>query len=491
MVVSMQSKGTRLVMLWLMLFLLVSCQRQESGPNFASYLSGAQPTTSPALSGAPGPEQVIRQVGEEVYYTLDTLVPPRGFRPVGMLDADHGYIISESETQTLWLYDYVRAEHQPVIDCSQSGGGIFLSEEIAFSERWLIWQEVEEVIGDAIPYKECSLWARDRRVEGGQAADILIVKDSIAMIHGYFLPFDNLSLDGDRLVYRYVDFSKGSCMSAVRLVDLRTLEERTLATANESSNRRINRCSIADSLVVWDVQIGYAINISGMPPQTRARYHLYTYQLDPEKLGPKEDALQQITMNRNFSAPFAYRGKFAAVITYPLTAYDYSLRSDIVFIDTTSEENSLSYLTTGNLTTATDYEVYLKESYFPLRYDGGLYGKRVFWRYQPFIGKKILTWGSSLPEHHVVLDMETYNFLALPVYFSDAYEGMVISQKIDPIYTLYASGDVVITGYTVEEIPWWPNLERIRVTPIPGLDADYLLFEHIENLEPPYILRIE
>jgi len=412
-----------------------------------------------------------------------------------MIDSTQGYLVSGDNSQTLWHYDYDRATLRPLIDYRGSESNI--AAEIVFNQRWLVWQEVRPLrtgASDLPPSRESLLWLRDLTAPQNEteepAADILIAIDIIANLHGFFLPFDCLSLDGDLLVYRHSDFSSGPRITSVCLVDLLSGEESILASVSELNGRRINNCSIADKLVVWDVQIGYQINISGLPPQSRARYNIFIYQLDPAKLGPKDSALRQVSLNRAYSFPVAYGGGFLAVFDYPLMDMNLTMRSDIVFIEPGQEDDRFCYLTTLKLTTTDSYAYYLQSVFAPQRYDSGYYASKHFWRYNPVVGKSMAAWSGNVPERYVVLDMKTWQFIALPVYFSDAYVDELIMKKYDAVVEVYSSGDVVITGYEVTELPWWPNLEKIRVTVLPGLDADYFYFEHLEELEGPYILRI-
>ena len=487
----MRSSVFKTAVLSALLLLLVSCQSNSGFPTFYGYRPPDQPAQSPALKSSPGPDQEVLRVGEEVYYNLTVLHPPAELRPVGMADTSRGYFSDREQFQVLWLFDFDSKVRHPVVD--YRGSDSRLASEIVFNDRWLVWQEVSPGKNPSTgirPYRECRLWLRDLSSLTDNNTDILLATSDILNLYGFFLPFDSLSLDDHYLVFRHSDYSTGPRITSVILVDLLNLDTQTLAIVSEENGRRINRCSIADSLVVWDVCLGYRVNLPGLPPRLGARYNLFTYQLDTSKLGSRDEALKQITLNRAYSSPFAWQGKFLAVVENVRTAYDYFSLSDIILIEPTPDDDRITFLTTADLSSSADFSFYLTDYYFANRYDDGFYATKNYWRYQPVAGNRFASWGSNLPEHHVVFDLEAMCFVALPVYFSDTYDDVIIMRKYTEIIEVLASGDVMVTGYDLQEIPWWPNLQNIRVTQIPGPSADYFYFEHIYDLEEPYILVV-
>jgi len=329
---------------------------------------------------------------------------------------------------------------------------------------------------------------------------------------GSYLPFDSLSLDGNSLVYRASSFDAGWRDTRVKLVQLDIETAWTIGAASAASGRQILRCSIDRQLIAWDVQINSqrthtirttrVLNAWSTPPEvvvvdepypqfpqlTEARYSLYTYQLDSSKLAFGASPERSITLNDDYYAPFVYQGTLLAVrqiapslawTDQPVGPSGSNLWVNYRTYGTAIVQINPAFGDGRILVRAHQYSRLLVAHYANLR------APRTTQRDSIHVGKRLLTWKSNVAERHIVFDMGTYTFIELPVFFADAYSDELAYSML--VKEIDASGRD-IGGVRV--FYYYPNLLNIRVTPIDGLDADYLYFEHIHGFGKPYLLRI-
>ena len=421
---------------------------------------------------------------------LSRLDPPVGFRPVGMTSSSEGYLLENGQSQTLWLYAYTSGERSIVLDYRDSK--LHIGKEIVFNQRWLIWLELDPLKADTdgIRRRTVRLVARDLASEDTEENTILD-EGICTAAEGFYLPFDSLALDGSNLAYRRSSFSGGLRDTEVVFIDLSQERLLVLDRARGVSGRQILNCSIADTLVAWDLQVNYQVEQPGFPPRSEARYSIYSYETDSSKLTPGSNPLTTLTRNDFFYNPCLYRGNLLALRFWPTRATWFMPRGGGMYVtplidhrtfDTGIVQINYQFGIGRLLVHQNEYALDLLEY---LIYTGS---PRSVQRSDFYAGRRLLSWQSNVGERHMVYDMDTFQFIELPVYFSDAYLSGVDLFRIVPMVDKLQVRFTDMNDLHLFTI--YPNLLNIRVTPIPGADADYLYFEHVYDLEPPYILVI-
>ena len=419
--------------------------------------------------------------------TLTRLDPPSGLKPVGMVSQSQGYLLDTLDYQRLYLYDYSQHTRTTLLDYRDSG--ITIGKELAFGNKWLVWLELGPFVrNDAgMREKEVRLVARDLSTD----KDTVLDRGYHASAQGFFLPFDKLSLEGDIFACRRSVFSGGIRDTEIVYINLAEMRLVVLDRARGSSGRLFAGCNISGSQIVWDLQINFSVEYPGFPPFDQARYSIYSFETDSTKLEPGVSSLTTLTRNDFFFAPAGYRGNLIALrfwepsivwIPPPRGAVEAPYRLDYNTFDTAIVQITPQYGVGRYLVydyeAVIDYKEYLVASNNP----------RTIQRSSFYIGTRLLSWQSSIPEQHLVYDLETYQILELPVYFGDAYQDEQLLARDVPVV------DKVRNRYQeyneMHQFIIYPNLAYIRVTPVPGAGADYLYFEHIYNLDPPYILVV-
>lgn len=453
-----RKKFSFFALLLAMLIGLCSCSIEiESGPNFSNVQGMMQVTQSPAFHSGGQTQMEVLRVGEDVYYELERLYPDAQLFPIAMFDSRQGLAFQSDDRSRLLLCDYLSGRQQDFIVCDEAAASI--GEEIALSDSWLVWTEKSLLRQeDDVWRSQVVLKAWEYRREG--AEPLRLDSGYVSGAEGFFLPFDSLSLDGHELVYRRSTFWGGRRDTEVCFIDLHQLQTQVLAQASEANGKMILRCSIGDRLIAWDEQVGYQYEIPGLQPLDKARYNLYIYHMDSSKLEARQEPLQQISLNRGYFWPLVYRDNLIAVEQLELDLNNLYYESVLVQINLDMELISL-------LTPPSTHSEDLLFFYgWGERYeDKGTW--RLISRHRPHMGRKLLSWQSNIAEHHVVIDMESMRYIALPVYDS-AGAGA----------TQYAYHDFI-------------SLEQYQVRPLWGLDADYLYFRHVDEQQDAYILRVE
>ena len=442
-----------------LLVVLCGCQQPVSRPNYALIESAAQlPPGRPLNLSNGGRDVELRsgKVGEIVYVDMQHLDPPAGYYPLGMLDSHMGYLVEKDIMDALLLYDYQDGSFQAVIDYRSSD--MELGLDIAFSDRWLIWLEMDPFLiqEDGLLRRQVRLMVRD--VQSGHA-EMVLDSGSVTPAEGFYMPFDYLCLDGDTLVYRYSIFSNGRRDTRVKLGDLSYSTVRTLASASGVAGRQITHCSFAGKLVAWSVQTNVQVQISGLAPLQREKYSIYCYTLDDGTGTSGGQSEWTLTQNDDYYAPVVHNKDVYALLKYPVHR-EWELISDppIIYLDNDQRfanaivRISTSFRSAQVLVRGTPNAVDLLQEYKRLSVPVAVQ------RHNIYVGKRLLSWKSNIPEQNIVLDIANYCLLELPIRTS-------------------SSSDDAPKEY-------W-------VRPIPGLDADYLVIEFLYDDEPSYILRIE
>ena len=445
------------------------------------------------LGIAAEPPTPIGTVGAGIDLDLTVIALPKGYSPLGMLSAEHGYLLDRERPEVLWLYDFSRESFTAAIDYRESE--FHVGEEIALSERWLVWLQIApyRLQENGSKEREVRLMARDRSDPDAEAIVIDIGYNSPA--EGFYLPFDSLGLDDDLLVYRYSVFEYGWRDTEVRLADLGSGELFVLGLAHSNAGRQILHCSIADRIIAWDVQINYLQEYPSLPSQPKSLYNLHCYYLDIEKVIVGNSPEVLVANSDHFYWPIVYQSSLYALSHQePRLQWDRISsggQGDVFILQRTIESSIVSIspqFRSGQTRVFYDYfHAGLIDIFREKRLPRSIQMDNIH------IGKRILSWQSNVSDHHLVYDIPTARYALLPVYFAEI-----------PPY-----GDEGLWGVEVliEDGFWGQTrkemsapapesvaslfLEGIWVRPVNGIDADYLLFGLVSGAEDPYILRIE
>ena len=374
------------------------------------------------------------RVGIEVYYQLSYQPLDNKQKPLVML-SDEDALWLDASGQQLLQGNLFTLQAEVLVEAAANGS---IASELVFDGRWLVWQQfgpwAEEQAGVV---RQAELWVRDMSAEG--YADILLDEGRHYSRDGVFYPFDSLSVDEDRLVYRFVANSGTGRHTEVRMVDLRTPElgYSSLFSADESNGRLIQRCSLSGSRVAWDVRLIVQEKGSGLPLMTSGYYSVYMYELDSSKYSVRENPLRQLTQNREYHSPLILGDR--VFVTYhadhPITGVGYGSAVGAIV-------PSMLYYSSYTRSYA-----YANENILSMFEEGTA---RVAERSMPKAGRSLVTWSSSIPEEHIFFDTRISSLVELwpPGFAEDA----TVQQR-------YA---------------YW---ETITLTPVQGLDADYFLSE--------------
>jgi len=422
--------------------------------------------------------------------TLSRMDAPLGFLHLGMISINQGYIMDKADTSVVWLYDYLSREMTPFIDYRDT---IYtVGQEIVLSQEWMVWLRLEPLTSheSGIRRRYVSLMAR-KLPNNDHETDIILDKSFCTAAEAYYQPFDSLAVDGSNLVYRRSSFSGGLRDTEVVYVDLSRMRQSVLDRARGSSGKQIVFCSVLDTLVAWDIQTNYQVEYTGFPPFAEACYSISVYETDNSKLPLGSNPLINLTQNDYYYAPILHRNSVVALRYYPTQIKWTSRRvgkgmSESVVdhrsFDTGIVQFNYKFNTGRVLVYDYEYAVDLQE------YFCSQFSPRAVQRSDIYIGRRFLSWQSNVAERHIVYDMDTFMIIELPVYFSDSYTEEVSLFRIVPQIdwlNLRFSDQSDLHTFSV-----FPNLQNIRVTPIPSPEADYFLFEHIYDLEEPYILVV-
>jgi len=136
------------------------------------------------------------------------------------------------------------------------------------------------------------------------------------------------------------------------------------------------------------------------------------------------------------------------------------------------------------------YLQFLLEHRYQERHDSGRLVETRVERFDPIVGQRFLSWSSNVPEGHIMLDLHSFQFVEIPIFFPDIDEDTILLSRLDAEWVQHGDG-FIMTDLEVSQYNFRPNLEHIRVTHLVGLDADYFYFVHLLGIADPYILRIE
>jgi hypothetical protein len=207
------------------------------------------------------------------------------------------------------------------------------------------------------------------------------------------------------------------------------------------------------------VQTNVQVHISGLAPLQREKYSIYCYTLDDGTGSSGGQSEWTLTQNDDYYAPVVHNRDVYALLKYPVHR-EWELISDppIIYLDNDQRfANAIVHINTSfrngqvlvrGTPNALDLLQEYKRRSVPVAVQ----------RHEVYVGKRLLSWKSNIPEQNIVLDLANYCLLELPV------------------RTNSSSSDA--------PAEYW-------VRPIPGLDADYLVFEFLYDYEPAYILRVD
>ena len=441
----------------------------------------------PQYNWIPVDQGITLTAEERPDLTFSRLDPPAGLFPLGMNDSSSGYLIDKVSQDILWLYDYSNDQLQPILDYRNTA--LTMGSEIAFSANWLVWLEIEPFVqgSDGINSREVRLMARNLSAELYDM-DIVLDIGRSTMADGFYLPFDQLGLADDSLVYRGSVFRGGRRDTQVVWIDLATLTMRIIGQANGNAGRQILHCSISGTLIAWDVQVNFQVEIPGVefPPQQQSRYTVYTYQTDSSRLPFGASPERLITQNDWYYAPFLFRETLLSMVVMPTriawTDQPIGPMGGDLFVNHRSYDHGIVQI---NPDFGSGRVLVLNSDYSEdiIAYYANLRSPRSIQRDNLFAGQRLVSWQCNVSEHHIVYDMGSFTYLELPVWFGDAYD---MGKVMERVFMTQGAVPVPIgRAFTI-----WPNLQLIRVTHIPGADADYFYFEHIYDLEPAYILVV-
>ena len=447
-------------------------------------------SVSPLSALIPDPERASRftlQAGENLVFTLDVLELPGKMYPVGMMDSSHGYVREPSNTDMLWLFDYSSKDFLACLDYRESDAS--LGGDIVFSERWLLWTEVMPYLQhDSGAYqREVRLMARDLDAPEG-SPDIQLDIGANTPAEGFLLPFDNIGIQGNAVVYRYSVFVHGNRNTEVRMVDLTMLEVTTLAQASYADEQQILRCGISDSLVAWDVQTRYLHQSEPRLPLTlKATYSIDYLDLTDGRVH-EASSVRRLKSSDDYYAPLVYMDQIIALRHHepefawtdpvsengdgPLVMYGgYHIVNRTV--DTSIASLHPMRDITAELLRGYDYALAILEHYHVK------FAPRAIQRDELHAGKRLLHWQSNVNEQPIVFDMGTHTIVELPLFFPGMYDD---AEEL----TL----DIEYLGVVEHKtFTYLPQLDYVLVQPIAGLDADYLYFQRFDTQEA-YLLRV-
>ena len=450
----------------LMLFCALSasnCQNVPAMSQAIPNLVGSLPHDLPGppltlLGGLSNATVLVENAGDILVQRISL---PADVLPVAFVDANHAYAMLEGEPQVLWSYrlgtydDSWQAE--PVIDLR--GQDALVCGDVAYNGKWLVWMETSVPSGyESSLVQEVHVKARDLEL----GVDIHIATGSYTASDGFFMPFDQLYVEGSLLLYRHSSLHHGWRDTAVVLFNLESLSTQIVAQAFGAEGDTILHCSMDNQLVAWDVQSAYQQRVGSLPALPRARYSIYTYQLGMET--SEEDALGIVTQNRGYYAPYVHQGKLL-VTSLQYVWFDEPGR-ERRYSNPEDRYKELGYETTIELIDPLNRTVQRvvyehEQSAAILAHFADMDIPRSIYRDNAYVGKRFLSWESNVAEQQIVFDMRDAQYVALPL------DGVG-----EPGNELYP-----------------------RVRAVPGIDADYFLIDYYGLREAPeatrYILRLE
>jgi len=427
--------------------------------------------------------------------SVQVLDVPDRYRPVGIIDARYWLVVRGEQSDALWLYD--QSENRIIREVIDYQGSEFnIGNEISFNERWLVWLEISPytVLSDGAKTREVRLMVREIAVSElivgiSNPYNEAFIADIgyTAPADGFYLPFDNLNLDGDTLVYRQSVFNSGWRDTRVKVADLASNTVSTLGAASGASGRQILHCSLNETLVSWDVQINYQIKVPNFPPYPRALYNLHTYQLDSRKLERGESPDRIVTQHDDYYSPVVRGDSLFVLQQYPLAVSETSRPvgpgGSELYINHRTYNNAIAQIEPRYLSGRVVVKDYTY-SRLIMEYNAEARLPRSVSRDSIHVGKRLLSWQSNIAENHIVFDLYTYAFVELPVFFAGVYDNEFTITDLSSFSDGLSESES--TMYT-----YYPAMASIRANPIPGLDADYIYFVDIHQQESAYLLRVE